>query len=106
MRALALALLMTSVSTAALAQAEPATTPEQIAETMERHVGHGTPSATGMDAQPVQVPSPAMPTALDPVKVNLSSAGSTSLKWSVHFCSRPSVWKCACQYSAGHGLRR
>ena len=69
MRALALALLMTSVSTAALAQAEPATTPEQIAETMERHVGHGTPSATGMDAQPVQIPSPAMPADLTPAGV-------------------------------------
>ena len=69
MRALALALLMTSVSTAALAQAEPATTPEQIAETMERHVGHGTPSATGMEAQPVQIPSPAMPADLTPAGV-------------------------------------
>lgn len=69
MRTFALALLMSSVSSVALAQAEPATSPEQIAETMERHVGHGTPSATGMDAQPVQVPSPAMPADLTPEAV-------------------------------------
>ena len=67
MRTLALALMMSSVSTVALAQAEPATTPEQIAETMERHVGHGTPSANGdlADLQPVQIsPAPAMPSDL------------------------------------------
>ncbi|WP_296818760.1 prolyl oligopeptidase family serine peptidase [Brevundimonas sp.] len=66
MRTLALALLMTSASTVALAQT-PA--PLDAAEVMDRHVGYGTPSASALGVQPVQVPSPAMPAALDPESV-------------------------------------
>ena len=71
MRTLTLALLMTSVGSGALAQVEPAATPEQIAETMERHVGLGTPASTSglLEVQPVQVPSPAMPADLTPEAV-------------------------------------
>ena len=64
MRTLALALLMSTVAPAALAQETPA-------EIMDRHVHMATPASTAglADIQPVQVSAPAMPADLTPEAV-------------------------------------